>query len=267
MTAGGRHFERALGLFLSLDLAEIDRVTAGDVEHLAEVHPRRWNLTELLEELERLAQRIDPQHGHALADHRGLRGVLTRQHDPGQSTSARQDRTRQRALDSLHAAVQRQLAEHYKIAHPRALLHHAVGGQYPERHRQVEGRALLANIGGRQVDGDSAIGKFEAGIAQRRLHPVEGFAHRALGQPDHPKIGHPRADIDFDLDPEGIDAGESAGEYAAEQIPSIRAASRLALSERLLTVGHYCRMKRKRREREEEETYETSERFQTSHSE
>jgi hypothetical protein len=43
------------------------------------------------------------------------------------------------------------------------------------------------------------------------------------------------------------------------------------LNERLLAVGHYCRMKRKGVGREEEagkeKTFETFERFQTSHRE
>ena len=79
---------------------------------------------------------------------------------------------------------------------------------------------------------------------QRRLHPIESLTHCALGQSHHAKGGDPRADIHLDFDRESIDAGECAGEYAAEQIPSVEAEG-LRPSKNLLTVEQICRMQRK----------------------
>ena len=38
-----------------------------------------------------------------------------------------------------------------------------------ERHRQVESRAFLADVGRGQVDGDAFIGIAEAGVEQRAI--------------------------------------------------------------------------------------------------
>ena len=91
-----------------------------------------------------------------------------------------------------------------------------IGGQDSERHRQVERRTFLARIGRREVDRDFAIGKLVARIVDRRLDPLVGFAHRALGQADHPEARYAAADIDLDLDRKGIDPGKRAGKYAGD---------------------------------------------------
>ena len=111
MTAGRRDFERALGLLLSFDLAEIDIVNVRIAERRGEIDRNRLQRAQSLEELERLAQALDPEHRRALADDGSLRRILARQYHPGELRRSRKQCRRQRALDPLDSAVERQFAE------------------------------------------------------------------------------------------------------------------------------------------------------------
>ena len=85
MTAGRRDFERALGLLLSFDLAEIDVVNVCRAEcRRVRSAGADCERTQPLEELERLAQTLDPEHRGALADDRRLGGILAREHHAGE---------------------------------------------------------------------------------------------------------------------------------------------------------------------------------------
>src|SRR5215472_4669762 len=89
--------------------------------------------------------------------------------------------------------------------------------QNSECHRQVERRALFAGISRGEIDSDLAVRELETGVANRRLHPVERFTHRAFGQADHAKTRSAAANIDLDFDREGVDAGEGAGHHTGKQ--------------------------------------------------
>jgi hypothetical protein len=62
--------------------------------------------------------------------------------------------------------------------HPLGAERDGAGGQDRERDRQVERRAFLAGVGWRKVDRYLAVGKFVAGIFDRRLGPLLGLAAR-----------------------------------------------------------------------------------------
>ena len=53
-----------------------------------------------------------------------------------------------------------------------------------ERHRQVEPRAFLADVGGSQIDGDALVGVAEAGVDQSALDALAAFAHGHVGHAD-----------------------------------------------------------------------------------
>ncbi len=80
VTAGRRDLERALGLLLSFDLAEIDVVNVGVAERSGEIDRNRLERTQALEEFESLAQTLDSEHRGALADDGSLGGILAREH-------------------------------------------------------------------------------------------------------------------------------------------------------------------------------------------
>src|SRR5581483_10810497 len=165
-------------------------------------------------EIDRFAQAFDPEDGRAVAHHRGFGGVLARQDDPGVTTGAREQRAGQRALDALDATVERELAQNQVVAHALDAERAGARGQDAERNREVERRALLAGVSRREVDSNLAVRKVVARVFDRRLDPLLGLAHRALGQPHRLERWHAAGDVDLDFDREGIYAGKSAGQNA-----------------------------------------------------
>ena len=217
MTAGRRDLERALGLLLSFDLAEIDVVNVCRAERRGEIDRDRLQRTQALEEFESLAQALDSEHRRALADDRGLGGILARQHHARELRRAREQRGRQRTLDTLDAPVEREFAEHQVGAQARAILQHVLRGENSKRERKIERRAFLARVGGREVDSHLARREIEAGIFERRLDPIERLLDRALGQPDQAMRRHAGADVDFDFDRKRVNPNQRAGYYACVQ--------------------------------------------------
>jgi len=84
---------------------------------------------------------------------------------------------------------------------PRALRADLLGGgEGPYRHRQIEDRAFLLNVGGSEVDGDLAGGQFAIRVSDRRPDAFLGFLHRRVRQPHDGKRRQASADVDFDVD-------------------------------------------------------------------
>ncbi len=210
MPAGGSDFQRALGLLLAFDLAEIDVVMIRRAERGGKIAGRRFKRTQALEKLERLAQALDSEHRGPLADHRRLRRVLARQEHAVELARAGQQRGRQRAADSFDPAVEREFAEDQVGAQPSAILEHVLRGENSKRERKIERRALLAGVGRREVNRHLASRKLEPRIFERRLDPVERFLDRALRQPDQPMRRYPRSDVDLDFDRKRVNSDQRA---------------------------------------------------------
>lgn len=54
------------------------------------------------------------------------------------------------------------------------------GGQNAQRDGQIKTPAVLGQVGGRQIEGDTARRKLQAGIDNRAADPVFAFFNRAL---------------------------------------------------------------------------------------
>ena len=105
-----------------------------------------------VEQLQHIEQRGDRIDVDAL-DHGGLGGVGRGQNQVGNVFFARQDGHRQHARHGAHAAVEAQFAHQQKAAQvvgPQR----AIGAQDADGDGQIEARAFLLHVGGRQVDGD-----------------------------------------------------------------------------------------------------------------
>jgi hypothetical protein len=61
-----------------------------------------------------------------------------------------------------------------------------------------------------KIDRYLAVGKFVAGILDRRLDPLLGLAHGALGEADGRELRHSTRDVNLDFDREGIHPGKRA---------------------------------------------------------
>src|SRR6185436_8100026 len=105
---------------------------------------------------------------------------------------------RQYTADAVDAAIERQFTHNDGVvdAPPRQ---GAGGRKQSKRYRQIERRSRLADVGWRQVDGDSMMGKFEPGIADGRTHPVTALSHGRIGQTDHGEVGQTKCDVYFDV--------------------------------------------------------------------
>ena len=103
------------------------------------------------------------------------------------SGPARRCRDRQDAARRLDPAVERQLAEDQRRRRTSRRATSAGRRQDAERNRQVERRAGLAHVGGREVDRDAMRRELEAGVADRAAHAVAALAHARVRQPDHRK--------------------------------------------------------------------------------
>lgn len=86
------------------------------------------------------------------------------------------------------------------------------GGENAHRHGQVEGGAVLLDVGRRQIDGDAPHRELVARVADGRLDPVLAFLDRPLGQADGGELRQPLADVHLDLDGIGVDAEQGAGQ-------------------------------------------------------
>ncbi len=80
----------------------------------------------------------------------------------------------------------------------------AVGAEDGQRHRQVEGGAFLAQVGGGEVDHDLGLRPFEVAVFDRAFHALLRFLQRGVGQPDHHKLGQLRPQVRLHLDGEGV---------------------------------------------------------------
>ena len=106
--------------------------------------------------------------------------------------------------------VERQFAKRHRLRHV-LLRDHADGRQQRERDGQVEMRAFLGQVGGRQVHGDLAGRQGDGHGGQRRAHPVARLAHRLVRQADDGKGGHAGGQGALHLDGPRLDPFERHG--------------------------------------------------------
>ena len=82
-----------------------------------------------------------------------------------------------------------------------------IAPRIPSAIGKVEPRALLADVGRREIDGDALLRIPEAGVHQRGLDALPALAHRHVGHPDHDGIPRVAGEhVDFDIDQVRIDA-------------------------------------------------------------
>ena len=106
---------------------------------------------------------------------------VARHHDALAARGARGVGHRDRAPHAAHRPVEPELAAERVAGEP--LRRHLPGGrQQRRREREVEARARLAQVGGRQVHGDPPQRELEAGVDQRRPHALARLLHGGVGQ-------------------------------------------------------------------------------------
>ncbi len=121
----------------------------------------------------------------------------------------------QHAPHGLDLAVQGELAHHGHRLRS-VPLHDARRGQDPQGDRQVEGRALLAEAGRPQVDGDAVAGEGQAGIPDGCAHALPALPHGGVRQAHRGEGREPAGDVDLDADEDGLDPEQRGRQDARE---------------------------------------------------
>ena len=126
-------------------------------------------------------------------------GVLLRHEQAQVAAAPSAGRGRERAAHRPQLAAERELAAERARAE-RFLRHLPAGRQHADGDRQVEARARLAHVRGREVHRDALLREVEPGVQQRRADPLARLADGAVRQPDERERREPAADVDLDGD-------------------------------------------------------------------
>ena len=154
--AGDGDLEGALHLLLTHDVGEVRVRRRPAAEERREVGRRRGRAAaggELRDGLRERARRVHLE----TADQRGLGGVGRGQDQPAHAAPPQALGQRKRAGHGPQRAVQTELADRGQRPAPVAAVGGLAGGhQKGQGDGQVERRALLAQVGRRQIDGDAS---------------------------------------------------------------------------------------------------------------
>src|SRR2546428_799067 len=158
-----------------------------------------------------------PGPGHAARFGR----VLLRQDQRLDPRRARGEGHGERAAHRADRTFEPELAEHRDGAQTlfRDLLG---GGQNTERDRQVECRAVLADVGRREVHRDALQGKGVAGVRERGVDSLTAFLHGTLRQSHGRECREAVRDVGLHVHEIGIDAEDRGGADAGEHEPYLR---------------------------------------------
>jgi len=213
-----RDFQPPLRVFLSAHLREVRRALI----HGVGVYLARWlrrdalRVNQMLHEADERIHAIDRHPRHK----RRFRRVLRRHDHDGKAICPRRVRHRERAVDVMHAAIERKFTDDEHLRHlGGGHIELLRGKQDTERDGQIIVCALLANICRGEVHGDAAHGKAPATVADRRTHALLGLLHGGVRQPDDHEPRHPRADVHFYGDRHAIQPDQGATRDLCEHSP------------------------------------------------
>lgn len=217
MTACCSHLQSTLDVGLAAHFGEIEVIGDCLTEQGVDIGPVRFQGGVVGQKIDQLAQCSDRKH-RQVVHQAAFTSVLRRQDQAVNIPITGRHRHRQHTANRLDATVQGEFP-HVEIALGPLDGDHPGGGQQTDRHRQVEGRAILADIGRRQVNGDPAVGKIVAGVFDSGFDAVLAFLDRAFRQADRGKLRQTLGDVDFDLDTIRIDADQRPGQNPGEHKP------------------------------------------------
>ena len=233
MASGRGDLERAAGSLLTVDVGEIGPGGGSDA-----VSRRDGLRHELAAEIgDRLGQvpdrhRLDPRKG-------GFGRRLGGADDPREAGPLRALRDREDAGDRADPPVEGELAV------DGVPLELGAGNltrrrEHGERDRQIEPRALLAQRGGREVDGDPAVGPLALGRTDAAANTLLRLLAGAVGEPDDRERGQRTLEMRLDLDATCFETDESMRDCAREHAARLGRRSRGFVSARVSTSCRLC---------------------------
>ena len=214
MSAGGGDFERALGAFLSLDIAQIEQRCAG-LLHFRLRAAQHLRALEMIGELDQRTCRDDLEIGRCPC---GFRSA-GRRTDQAFLARVRGYSRRQHARHRRDRSVEPEFAEHGDIRE-------RIGGNRPdrrhqsERDRQIVVAAFLRQIGGSEVDGDAPRRQRKPRGDQRRTHPLARFRDGLVRQADDGEGRQAGRDLHLHVDGPSLNSLECDGGDALNHDPA-----------------------------------------------
>jgi hypothetical protein len=151
---------------------------------------------------------------------RGLGTCLVRTDQALQTGAPRPLRHREHAADPAQPAVQRQFAARRMLVEPRSRDLSRCGEQR-QGDRDVEGRSLLLQLRGREIDGDATVRPDQLGGLDAAPNPLLRLLARAIGEPDDRQRGQPSLEVRLDLDTAGLEPDEGERDGAREHAPTL----------------------------------------------
>jgi len=219
VAACGGNLEGALGPEMTPHICEIEGIRIQVSIPAGGPGPVRGDLALAVQVLEGVVERTERDHGDA-PDHCGLLGISRGDEETPHSAAPTMQRDGEHATNGLDPSVERELAQGHRIVNP-SRLEYAGGGENAQRHGQIEGRAHLADLGGRQIDGDPVHGEFEPRVADRRPHAITALAHRGVGEAHRRERRQARRHVDLYEDVVGLDAEHGGRSHARQHDPSL----------------------------------------------
>ena len=205
--ARGGNFQRAFGGLLALDVHEIRARRALGHELIVGNRNQRLNGTLAGKMRHHLFQVPGGKDGDSI--HTAyLHGVRLRKHNGAQPQRASGQHHWQHAAHRLNGPIERKLA-HKRHAHERRAGDIALAGQEANRNGQIETRAFLFPIGGREIDRDALLGHFIAAVQNGRLYALAGFTHGGIRQAHDFERGHAKAHVHLRAHRKAINPGNA----------------------------------------------------------
>ena len=180
--AGGGDLQGALGVLLAAHLGKVFLRRAAGREQGGGIDRAEVDGTLAGEEIDHLAEATGAVNRQAI-DQRPFTGVLLRHDEAVDLPGAGGDGDRQYAAHRLDPAVEGELA-HEQVAFAWQGIDDAGGEEQADRHGEVEGGAVFADIGRGEIDGDAAGGEGVAGVFDRRLDAILALLDRPVRQAD-----------------------------------------------------------------------------------
>ena len=182
---------------LSFHLGEVDVALGPLGEQRGQVDLRLGQVRPAVQKVRQLGERASAEHAHA-RHHTGFGQILARQDERLEPRGARRKRDGQRPSNRPNRTFEPQLAEHRDPAQAggRDLLR---GGEDADRDRQVECRAVLANVGRGKIHRNPLERERVARVGQRGVHALPALLHRAEREADRDERGEAVGDVGLDI--------------------------------------------------------------------
>ena len=205
--AGGGNLQCPLGRSLAADVSQVG--VSGRRGTRVQVGADGAELAGPADEGTHLRERRGAAGLNAL-DHGGLGGVGGRQHHAAAARRPGAQGDGQRAAHRPEIALETQLADDEIAVEPpgREL---AAGEQDAERDREIERRACLRAIRGREIARDALERERESRAGERGGHPLSAFLYGALRQTDRGERRQPVGEVNLHLDGVGVDPDDGCG--------------------------------------------------------